>query len=1159
MMIKLHSCIIAPFFVCVLQLCTAQYTFYVSSNGTCADDLVPCATLSDYNEMVRNSSFNNIMLVLLSGRHVLDGSNFEISDAFSFTMVTELENVEVVCIQPLQFVLTDITYVNISAVAFISCGLDVTSAFRFELSNCKFQDSKNDSAVRVISSSFIVMKGNYFTNNSATNGGAIYLESSDGVSTGNFESNTFVRNSASIFGGAIHMVSVNATFSGTHFFEQNSAILGGGAIFANRSTLISGTSMFIGNSAYRGGAMHLFSSSLTCTEKNLFHRNVAILLGGAIMLVSGSNCTFEGTAEVSENSAEFGGGIYSMLSGSLNFNGDTVFTNNTAMYGGGMLIIFTRTVRFSGNTCISENKAQFGGGIGADSSNFIFTGHTDVSLNVAFQGAGVFAVANVTLSVSMSISFVGNLASDSGGGLFLSAGSQLFFNSQSSVSFTNNTAQRGGAIQIEDSTAYVYCFQSALLTECFFQFTPKNISPFATNASLNFDGNSAAEAGGDVFGGSIDSCFILDSENTLISGGAIFDKLAASEGDLDLSSEPIRICACDHAIPNCDETQLQRELFPGETIHIEVIALGQKNGSVPALIQGKVTSDSMGRIREVETAQQVDNICTNVSYTILSGEELLVEIDLYPDGPCLSTLGNISISLRVLSCPIGFEFSTSEQVCICDTRLLDIESTIVCDINTLTIRRKGNLWMGFDEEKGLMLHSLCPFDYCISKVIDVPINNSDVLCSGNRVGILCGKCRENFSLSLGSSQCRQCSNAYLALLIPFALAGLALVGTLFILKLTVAEGTLSGLAFYANVVGYNTAFFFPQGKFNILRVFISWINLDFGIESCFFDGMDTYSAAWLQFVFPIYVWLLAGGLIVVSHFHASVSRMLGSNPIAVLATLFLLSFTKILSAVSASLDVYSLQYPNDTEVVWARDGNIAYFSGKHVPLALVALAVLLLIIFPYTITLFLGQWIQSYRVCGWMSNPRIKSFFDAYYAPYTSKHRYWPGLLLVLRGIILTIFSFNSDLEGVPYTVITIICLGLTALLNAGIYKKWYISLLEASFVVNLGALAVATGNTRDPAAQTVIVSLSVSIAAIEFIGIIIYHSFLQFGKQFPCVQIANAITNIKKHDSKESNPEPEDVPTTDSQPSVPVTEVNLSLSSDFSRLREPLLDYFKT
>ena len=1150
MMIKLHCCIIAAFFVCVLQLCTAQDTFYVSSNGTCADGLVPCATLSDYSEMAQNSSFNNITLVLLSGRHVLDGSNFEISDAFSFTMVTELENVEVVCIQPLQFVLTDITYVNISAVTFISCGLHVNSAFRFELSNCNFQDSKSDSAVRVLSSSFILMKRNSFTNNSATNGGAIYLESSDGVSTGNFESNTFVRNSASVSGGAIHMILVSVTFSGTHFFEQNSAILTGGAIFANSSNLISGTSMFIGNFANEGGAIYSRSSSVTFTEKNLFLQNFAILIGGAIVLFNNNSCTFERTAKFAENSAEFGGGIASFLSVSLNFNGDIIFTNNTAVNGGGMLIVFTRSVSFSGNTCISENRAEFGGGMIVSSSNLIFTGPTVVNLNVAFQGAGVFA-ANTTLSVSRNIGFVGNLASSSGGGLFMTAGSRLFFNSQSSVSFTNNIAKRGGAIHIEDSTAFVYCFQSAVITtaaECFFQLPPENISPFATNASLNFDGNSAAEAGGDVYGGSIDSCLLLNSENTPISGGAIFDMLTASEGDLNLSSEPIRICACDHAIPNCNETQLQRELFPGETTYIEVIALGQRNGSVPALIQGAV---SMGHIRKLETAQRISNICTNVSYTILSGEELLAEIDLYPDGPCTSTLGNISISVRVLSCPIGFEISTLEQVCICDTRLLDIESTIVCDINTLTIRRKGNLWIGFDEEKGLILHSLCPFDYCISEVIVVPINNSDVLCSGNRVGILCGKCRENFSLSLGSSQCRQCSNAYLALLIPFALAGLALVGTLFILKLTVAEGTLSGLAFYANVVGYNTAFFFPQGKFNILRIFIAWINLDFGIESCFFDGMDNYSAAWLQFVFPIYVWLLAGGLIVVSNFHTSVARLLGSNPIAVLATLFLLSFTKILSAVSVPLDVYSPQYPNDTEVVWAHDGNIGYFSGKHAPLALVALTVLLLIIFPYTVTLFLGQWIQRYRVCGWMSNPRIKSFFDAHYAPYTSKHRYWPGLLLVLRGVILAIFGFKSDLEDVSFTVITIICLGLTALLNAGIYKKWYINLLETSFVVNLGALAVATGNTRDPAAQTVIVSLSVSIAAIEFIGILIYHSFLRFGKQFPCVQIANAITNIKKHASKESDPEPEDVPTTNSQPTM--TEVSLSM------LREPVLEYLST
>ena len=73
-------------------------------------------------------------------------------------------------------------------------------------------------------------------------------------------------------------------------------------------------------------------------------------------------------------------------------------------------------------------------------------------------------------------------------------------------------------------------------------------------------------------------------------------------------------------------------------------------------------------------------------------------------------------------------------------------------------------------------------------------------------------------------------------------------------SLTVALGTISGLIFYANVVGANQSVFFPPGSFHFLRVFISWLNLNLGIETCFYDGMDAYVKKWLQFVFLIYIW-----------------------------------------------------------------------------------------------------------------------------------------------------------------------------------------------------------------------------------------------------------------------------------------------------------------
>ena len=122
-----------------------------------------------------------------------------------------------------------------------------------------------------------------------------------------------------------------------------------------------------------------------------------------------------------------------------------------------------------------------------------------------------------------------------------------------------------------------------------------------------------------------------------------------------------------------------------------------------------------------------------------------------------------------------------------------------------------------------------------------PINNTDIQCAYDRSGLLCVACRNGYSLVLGSSICKQCSNNHLALLIPFAVMGVALVFFLFLCKLTVATGTLSGLVLYANIIGVNRTVFLPVESTDALSVFIAWLNLDFGVETCFYDGMDTYS------------------------------------------------------------------------------------------------------------------------------------------------------------------------------------------------------------------------------------------------------------------------------------------------------------------------------
>ena len=115
---------------------------------------------------------------------------------------------------------------------------------------------------------------------------------------------------------------------------------------------------------------------------------------------------------------------------------------------------------------------------------------------------------------------------------------------------------------------------------------------------------------------------------------------------------------------------------------------------------------------------------------------------------------------------------------------------------------------------------------------NVTLSKPDSQCNFNHSGILCGGCQPGLSLALGSAQCLACSNKYLALLIPFTLAGHILVGVIKLLDLTISQGTLNGLTFYANIVKANEYIFLPQRQTNPLTFFIAWLNLDLGVETC---------------------------------------------------------------------------------------------------------------------------------------------------------------------------------------------------------------------------------------------------------------------------------------------------------------------------------------
>ena len=289
------------------------------------------------------------------------------------------------------------------------------------------------------------------------------------------------------------------------------------------------------------------------------------------------------------------------------------------------------------------------------------------------------------------------------------------------------------------------------------------------------------------------------------------------------------------------------------------------------------------------------------------------------------------------------------------------------------------------------------------------------------------------------------------------------------------------------------------------------------METCFFSGMDTYQKIWLQFAFPLYIWLLVGVIIVASHYSSRMVKIFGKNNISILATLFFFSYTKILRIIIIALSFTGgfrgsaddVRNPLVPYTVWTYDGNIEFLNGKHVVLFTTVVLVLIFLLLPYTLLLIFGQLVRSIStektfILRCIRSTVFVSIMDAYHAPYNTRHRYWTGLMLLTRIVLFLALASNSNVGAIlenmyiiAVVIITIFLLKMT--FSHNIYTNSYIDTLELSFFVNLMFLSstlhflIASGNHGSKICA--VISTSIAVSMIVFTCIVAYHVYLKINK----------------------------------------------------------------
>ena len=757
--------------------------------------------------------------------------------------------------------------------------------------NCVFEANTATSggAIHGRNSVFNITGSTFIRNRAQHSGGAIRMNGSTIILEGH-PRNIFLQNTVNHLGGALWCgFGCKLVMTGNNTFSSNrcgsSGVGYGGALCVNEGSkmLVSGTLLLSDNEADKGGALILDSSRISCNEgaKLVFKRNRA-RRGGGMHAYNSSVSTQDCRGVFAGNFAAEDGGAVKIASNPDLFHKEVAlsgrFTGNVATVGGAIFTLGLRNFRLISADINHNSALDRGGGIFSLNSILTFVGPASFNGNRANKAGAMHLIkANVTF-LHKAI-FTHNMAWQLGGALY-SVTATIYVHG--AIYFTHNIAREGGAVYLLSETYFVlnygaqfnshsniaiefgggiyhYDQLSPLLCNyhdvqpgftyisnfpyCFLQFEILTFSPVSYQKrwpNITSFNDSAGIDGGFLFGGLMDRCKLRD----ILVPTTVYSFLRSNHiltvtanRTQAVSSAPLKLCFCDdhnNSLLGCSGT-VDKVVNRGKAFTVTLIAIGQ-GGSVASTTVTVVTSNT-GNVKLHQNPQILPRYCHQLTYNVFSTVERETLV-LYPDGPCRDIgYARIQLHLTLLPCPDGFVLESNGR-CECDKRLLEFNVSCVIDEDIHLTRKAGSkFWIGAEYRngsyQGLILYRTCPIEYCRTDEVNMTLEDLDLQCSDGRTGILCGGCRKNYSITVGGSKCKVCSNSHLLLASAFAAAGIALVAFISVIRLTVAMGMINGLILYANIVQVNRKLFFPADTTNILTVFVAWLNLDLGFETCF--------------------------------------------------------------------------------------------------------------------------------------------------------------------------------------------------------------------------------------------------------------------------------------------------------------------------------------
>lgn len=659
-------------------------------------------------------------------------------------------------------------------------------------------------------------------------------------------------------------------------------------------------------------------------------------------------------------------------------------------------------------------------------------------------------------------------------------------------------------------------FKKTMLTFylCLFQFFSKSENldeDFMNNKTdvyfnVTFKGNTNYNS--TIFGTQMNSCYWDPRQSAFmnLSPGYVYKRVL----HFNVASEKITsrvgptFCYCESA----DYVDCMKDhfgpIYPGQAIPISLkqAVISDKSTPASAPLVDRYFIPTFSKLPNCELVplyEKSDRLvqviyvqCVPLLYRVLNNNVNTTACSAYFSD---TTTNNWYSVLYFVSfnkaCPLGFENYIG--FCECNKQLKAAIPSLTCDIKTQGITLSGRHgWIGLSSNQQNILYVKQCYIFCRKMSTTILLEFPDAQCNYNRTGIMCGQCSPGLDAMFGSFDCQKCSNYWLLLILVFMLAGILLVMSLFVLNLTVVDGKLNGFILYINLIAGNAYTVFPS-KGNIFFVLTSLFNLDLGIETCFYHGMTEYDKTWLQFAFPTYLLVIVAVLTIASRYSSLVEKITRKRVIPVIATIFLLSYNKLLLTTAKVLCSYRTIHSlpdNEDSVIWFWDTGTPLVGIKFLTLLTVCLLVFLMILLPFNLLLLFTKFSYRFRFVA----EYLKPYLDAYQAPFKNNCYYYFGIELLLRPIA---FAIGNRLLDSHKTVAIAAFLCITCLLYLCIvrpFKSRANMFLYVSYLFNATCLVllVMYFNIKiTKFSYEVLYNSLIFIALIQFGGTVFYYLYI--------------------------------------------------------------------